>query len=205
MSRHFGTTKFSSADHGGRYVCRATEMIDDGVRAKGFVARTPFIEKLVAHGEALVRTHNVRVRACRTGSGGAASYGQRQVECAPITDEASYSTFLHEMGHLLSPEGDSRQHRHVIVKDFAGIAGDSLVSIGGECGAWAWAIRNAETWTRAMHDDLVDGLSHYARYANGERERDCLRGAVIASSCLIAGDITPAELRHDFDRVSHGQ
>lgn len=166
------------------------------LRPAGIVFRTPHLAQLNAHAIALCEAHDVAVELQYDG-GGAAHYGTRSVSVPPVTNEDSYAVVLHELGHLLSIEADSRQHRHVISTREGMPSGGGMVAPLGEAGAWRWAVAHAKTWTRAMHDHLANSLGHnyVASYAVNDTERALLADVVRESAFKIADKpITFAQL-----------
>lgn len=86
-----------------------------------------------------------------------ASYQFRRVLVHPISTEARYSTYAHEIGHLR--------------------VGKQSTLIG-EAAAWRWAMQNAVIWTRAMHLDLVAALGTYVRATADTTTADARQGIV---------------------------
>jgi hypothetical protein len=78
--------------------------------------------------------------------------GEARVVYTPeVVDEVTYSTALHEMGHLIEP--GACEHIPDVLND----AEVYMRKIGMEDRAWQWARTNAIVWTAEMESD--------ARYA----------------------------------------
>jgi hypothetical protein len=71
------------------------------------------------------------------------SYYLREIEIPPITDECSYATALHEVGHIL---GRYQLSEVILVR---------------ERWAWKWAKRSALDWTGAMERRAGRSLKYY--------------------------------------------
>lgn len=124
----------------------------------------PFIERLATHAAALMLQHNLKFEFLATG-GGLAYCQSRTVACDYVLTEDAYAVFLHEAGHIVSPEGDSNQYRHLYTDK-------SILSPIAEIGAWRWAVSNAIFWTDEMAARLESGLRSYQRdTANLEEKR----------------------------------
>lgn len=72
----------------------------------------------------------------------------------PITDETSYSTAMHELGHLIAPKGCEPD-----VQDR--MAQVMLHKIDQEDRAWAWARTTALVWTAEMELDARKARETY--------------------------------------------
>jgi len=79
---------------------------------------------------------------------------------APVIDETTYMVAMHELGHVLAPNG----HGHID----AGLSPFKKVAalMDQEDAAWAWARANALVWT--------DLMEHWAQYS-----RETYRKAVV--------------------------
>ena len=157
----------------------AQQRIIAAVRPRDIEFRSIHLDSLNRHVIALAIQHGVNVVARQVGGGGCAHAATRTIEIPPVTDETSYAVALHEFGHLLSPDGDSRQYRHVI-------SGNSLIAIGGEIGAWRWALKHAQVWTRGMQDELYRCLLAYAGAAADDDERFDISSCVTQAALKIA-------------------
>jgi hypothetical protein len=82
------------------------------------------------------------------------SYWAREIEVSPITDECSYATALHEIGHIL---GRYQLSEVILVR---------------ERWAWEWARRNALEWTPAMQRQAAWSLEYYERTPYARRKND---------------------------------
>ena len=168
------------------------------LRPKNIVFRSSHLRDLNEHAIELATRLRIQVTARQFAGGGCAHHGTRAIECPPVTNESSYAVFLHEVGHLESPQGDSRQYRHS-VSDVAGRPG--LIAIGGECGAWRWAMRAAKMWTREMHGAMSDAMRFYASYADAD-EKDEIVSLLSDSAIRIADKpITFAQLDEQIAAV----
>ena len=118
--------------------------------------RRPSVEDMQAHVDALLKANpevsayfksSVEVAHARRSS--------RRVHCAPITDEVSYVVFLHEMGHLLSPN----QHDLNCFVNIEWPLPDKMVE--NELDAWRWAKEKAIQWTVSMEARRFISLFSY--------------------------------------------
>jgi hypothetical protein len=147
---------------------------------KDIVFRDPFLKSLNDHVVDLVVRYGIAVKRRPYGSGGAAYNETREISIPPITNESSYCTALHEIGHIVDPDGDSRQYKHVIMA--VGDEPNAMVAPGGEIGAWIWAYRNALKWTLPMQEQMCRSLKYYASQATPD-ERVSM-AMCIRSACL---------------------
>jgi hypothetical protein len=153
--------------------------IAERLRPNGIVFRSEFIEKLCEHAIDLVVKHGITNVYLQHDGGGAAYQESRSISVPPVTNESSYATVLHEIGHLVDPEADSRQHRNVVRKN-------ERLSSDGEIGAWFFAAKNALTWTREMHDDMYYALGVYYKDLATEDELERIKSFVQWSGLRIA-------------------
>ncbi len=138
------------------------------LRPNEIVFRSILLQQLNEHAIELVVKHAINVRRNHD-TGGRAFSETRTIHVPPVTNEDTYTTLLHECGHVLSTDADSQQFRYVVAK----VNGhDSMVSPDGEIGACSWAAANAITWTRGMQDHIFGTLLFYSKFATSdERER----------------------------------
>jgi hypothetical protein len=146
------------------------------LRPKGITFRTAELEQLNDHAIELALLHDVSVKRRTSGNGGSACFEQRLIETPPVTNEAAYAVFIHELGHIVDPEADSRQYPNIITKT-------KTISIEGEVGAWRWAVKNALRWTAEMQNRLYEGLTGYQVHAASLEQRD-LMADCLKTSCL---------------------
>lgn len=160
---------------------------------KGIVFRTPFLAQLNAHVIDLVDKHGINVTRIHEVRGAAHS-GDRRIDVPACTNETTYAIVLHEIGHLVSPDGDSHQYPYEI-KD------GCCIAPGGEAGAWRWAIDNALQWTVEMHRKLYQSLYSYSLSATGDERFELSR--VLSRSALSISDapIAWGELNDQCDRI----
>jgi hypothetical protein len=149
------------------YACAA-------LRPKGIEFRTPFLERLNGHAINLAVEHGISIVRCANRD--ARTYQEaRQIYAPAVTNEQTYSTFLHEVGHLLSPAADSRQYRNHETET-------CLISPLGEIGAWRWAVTNALQWTLEMHENLSASLTTYASHATPDERIEMM--ALVQWACV---------------------
>lgn len=106
--------------------------------------------QLQAHAREVARTFKVRL--CESAIAPDEAYAIvaiRTVVCAPITDETTYAVALHELGHVVAPNGS--------------LPGQALTRVEEEA-AWNWARHIALEWTEVM--------DHVARWAEGTYAAD---------------------------------
>jgi hypothetical protein len=144
------------------------ERVTARLKPAGILWRNEFIRSLNDHAIDLVMSRSLEVVCSGVGGRACASQDNRSITVPPVTDESSYAVFLHEFGHVASPEGDSRQFRHQVTED-------SLIAIGGEVGAWRDAVTRAKWWTPVMQARLAKSLGSYSSssFADAEQRRDC--------------------------------
>lgn len=80
----------------------------------------------------------------------------RTVLHAPIDSEFGYATSLHEMGHVVSPNGLVRDQ----IKPRTALEKASLCLVEEEA-AWDWARANALEWTPEMERNRVESMRTY--------------------------------------------
>lgn len=126
------------------------------LRPKDIVFRNSVLETLNDHAIELALEHRIQVIAGGLGIKGSAC--NRTITVPPVTNFESYACVLHEIGHEVSPEGDSRQFRYVVIDKH-------LIAIGGEIGAWRWAVSHAKWWMSAMQREMCSALTSYSPHA----------------------------------------
>lgn len=146
------------SDHDDDHDARVARVIK-AIRPKGIQFRSELLQRLNDHAADLAVRHNIIVE--RSEDRWCAFQEERRISVPAVTNEYSYATFLHEVGHIVSPDADSRQYANKVA-DVSGYPG--LISVPGEIGAWHWAVANALTWTREMQDSLFRGLKFYNRH-----------------------------------------
>ena len=140
---------------------------------RGIVFRTPLLARLNAHAIELCLQH--RITATRSAdTGGRAHLEARRIVTPAVTNEAHYAVTLHEIGHVVSPDGDSRQYTHVI-------ADDTMIAVGGELGAWRWAVDHALAWTQPMQDRMYGSLLRHRQRATPAEVGEMVQLLVSAS------------------------
>ena len=119
-----------------------------------------------AHILQLCATHRIEPQfVVRYFGQGIALTDRRIVELVPIRSAFTYSTALHEIGHVVHP-CDKVRHVRVPKTDKTG-----TVCVPCELEAWRFAIETARPrWTRVMHANLARALGTYGPYAT-DRER----------------------------------
>jgi hypothetical protein len=115
---------------------------------------TPMVRALHEHACSLAREHKIRVQRRARGENNWGSKQSRTICCSPITDEASYGTFMHELGHVLDAEASSRRHPAFNRDGYRW-------SPKMEIAAWRYAIQHAATWTHAMQVDMFRSLESH--------------------------------------------
>ena len=131
--------------------------VETALTPSGIVFRNELLPRLNAHAIELCVQHGVTaVRSADTH--GRAFQEARRILTPPVTNEENYAVTLHELGHIVSPEGDSRQYTHVITDD-------ALIAVQGELGAWRWAVAHALVWTKAMQGQMYAALLSYRHRA----------------------------------------
>jgi hypothetical protein len=101
---------------------------------------------MAAHVAQLVEQHDVEVVA--HARGGRSWRKARRIAIRPVKTTVTYSTALHELGHVLGPWQTGGR-------------------LEAEAGAWRWALDNAlpGTVTPVFHLDVRRSLASYARWA----------------------------------------
>jgi hypothetical protein len=124
---------------------------------RGIVFRNDLLPRLNTHAVDLAVQHGVTVRRA-TNTHGRADPEGRTITCPAVTDDATYAVFLHELAHVVDPDADSRQFPHHV-------SDTSLIAVGGELGAWAWAVKHALVWTKPMQEKMHASLLSYRQHA----------------------------------------
>lgn len=101
---------------------------------------------LAAHVLWLAQRHDVEVHLVASFDNAAAvtSLFSREVHILPVVDDVTYVVALHELGHLLHPNGH--------------VENDKLTS---ERAAWTWAEAHTIEWTPAMLATKLRYLGHH--------------------------------------------
>jgi hypothetical protein len=123
------------------------------------------VNEMRAHVEALGIKHDVRIvwlpmDMTRSTS----NTTDREVYVPPLTDSGVYAVVLHEIGHIVHPEGH----------------GANFSNMHAEQSAWSWARATAKVWTPTMQQSMEYGLNSHRV---GEASRDVLR-AILAQLLL---------------------
>lgn len=155
------------------------EAVASAIRPSDIVFRSENLERLNAHAISLAVERGLTVVCSGVGGDASCTQDSRTITCPPVTDESSYATFLHEFGHTM-PAGDSRQYRHCVTST-------NLIAIGGEVGAWRWAIDHALRWTRDMADVLCQSLTSYLAHATTSDEREAIADCIACSQARVSG------------------
>ena len=124
---------------------------------RGIVFRTARLADLNRHAVDLAAQYGVMVRRA-TNTHGRANPEGRTITCPAVTDDATYAVFLHELAHVVTPDADSRQFPHHV-------SDTSLIAVGGELGAWNWAVDHAKVWTKPMQEKMHASLLSYRQHA----------------------------------------
>ena len=124
---------------------------------RGIVFRTARLADLNRHSVDLAADYGVTVRRA-TNTHGRADPEGRTITCSAVTDDATYAVFLHELAHVVDPAADSRQFPHHV-------SDTSLIAVGGELGAWNWAVDHAKVWTKPMQEKMHASLLSYRQHA----------------------------------------
>lgn len=74
----------------------------------------------------------------------------------PVTDETSYSTAMHELGHLIAPKACEPNIEKTLAQSMAH-------KIEQEDRAWEWARTNALVWTAEMEADARHARETYRK------------------------------------------
>lgn len=145
------------------------------------LTRPPTVEDLARHVQDLASSFNVAIlhTISRVEDGRASQIIDtrngnvlaRICEIVPVTDEATYAVALHELGHLIAPNGQvydkqtSEQERLRVMCEHV---------------AWDWAEHHALDWTVTMEHMRVQALESYERQKR-ERQADLVKQEASAS------------------------
>jgi hypothetical protein len=117
-------------------------------------------EEMRRHIAGLLKDHHIPHRRTPSGEPGARAGGREVHNILPVKDEVSYATALHEIGHLL---GGDQESRFVVVY---------------ERGAWDWAEQNALDWTPAMENERRRLMAGYEAHGPDYTLRDRMKEAL---------------------------
>jgi hypothetical protein len=159
---------------------RHREAVTAALRPQGIIFRNASLGSLNDHAIRLALDCQIDVFCAGVGGRAHGAQDNRSITVPPVCDERSYAILLHELGHVASPDGDSRQYRHVVI-------GSSLIAIGGETGAWTWAVSHATRWTRDMQDVLSQSLDSYRSHAATSEERDAITDCIAWARARVSG------------------
>lgn len=76
----------------------------------------------------------------------------RRICIRPVVDDVTYAVAMHEMGHILHPDGHLRNR---------GLEFTYALIQREERNAWLWAANHAVAWTRDMHLLAIEALATY--------------------------------------------
>jgi hypothetical protein len=97
------------------------------------------------HIAGLLKHHHIR-HSRQPREPGAWASSRKVQNILPVNSEVSYATALHEIGHIL---GGDQQSRFLVVQ---------------ERGAWDWAQQHALTWTPAMKEERRRRMAEYEAF-----------------------------------------
>ena len=112
----------------------------------------------------LAREANISLEVCgRCTNSFADPHGRRVHIPPPDGSDEAYAVALHELGHLLDPQGvQLSQDQMMGVKlGLTHDPEDTLAVYSEELAAWDWARRHAQRWTPEMEYRAQEGLSSY--------------------------------------------
>jgi hypothetical protein len=159
-----------AAQEAARY--RAT--VTRALRPDDITFRNDLLRRLNQHAIDLVVRHGLTVRVSPDGGG----WQSGTTVCVPLpVSEAAYAVTLHEMGHALCPDADSRQYANLI-------EGGHIYAVGGEVGAWRWATKHALVWTCEMQERLYESLLHHPAYRGATEDERWDMSTLLRSACL---------------------
>lgn len=176
------------------------ELVAKALSPAGIRFRTPFLQSLNQHATDLAVTHEVTIQRIHDDVRGAALSEEWVIECSAVTNEETYAIFLHELGHLIDPDGDSSQYRYVLKEGFV-TGRKSQIAAGGEIGAWRFAVRTALQWTREMHQTMYESLASYRSYGTSDERFEM--ASLLSQSAVKVRDrpLTFGELDEQKERV----
>lgn len=173
--------------------------VADVLTPRGIVFRNLHNEQLNAHAITLALEHHIAVVRCHYDEA-RAEQEARRAHVPAVTNDQTYAVFLHEVGHVVSPEADSRQYRHAVEK-IDDSARQALLSPLGEIGAWRFAVTHALTWSAEMQAEMYRCLSSYVPTATDD-ERWAMRCFVTEAALKIKDKPwTFGELAENCDRL----
>lgn len=167
------------------------QAVIEALRPKGIVFRSTFLEALNTHAIDLAVKFNVTVQRNTRGTNAWGCQERQKIFCPAVTDEETYATCLHEIGHVVDPNADSRQYAHHFSDDQTW-----LLSVEGECGAWAWAAKHASQWTVTMQEHLFASLRGYAIGADTAKKQAIAACVQLAAKNISDRPWTPEQVRH---------
>ena len=154
------------------------------ITPRHIVWRHPLFERLNAHAVTLALQYRLRVIR-REDGGGCADAERRTIWTPAVVNEAAYAVFLHEVGHAVDPQADSRQYADAVIMAVPGTP-SALVSMQGEIHAWRWAVAHALVWTVAMQNRMYEGLLGYAGRGSTREQRFQMWSALTVAAGRIA-------------------
>ena len=178
---------------------KARRVVTKALRPDGIVFRNRYLESLNEHAIELAAKHRITVEQRCDGTAGAIL--EHRKGCVPcVTNEATYATFLHEVGHVVSPEADARQFSYRLEENSNG--SKSLISPAAEVGAWRFAVANARPrWTRGMQDEMFRCMKSYAADATDDERFDIVVCISQSAFRVVDRPWTIAELNKKCDEI----
>lgn len=165
-----------AAQEAAQSAARYRDTVTRSLRPAGIQFRNDLLPRLNQHAIDLAVRHGLTVQRS-TNSGGWAVQETRTISVPPVVSEETYAVALHEIGHVVSPDADSRQYRNFV-------EGDALHSLDGELGAWRWAYKHAMVWTLEMQERLYRSLVANPAFRAATDDERWRMGALLTSACL---------------------
>jgi hypothetical protein len=142
---------------------REPDLDTDVIRPSWLIFRSAELNALNEHAIDIARRYGLNTKNCQHGKQ-RANKAARTILTPAVSNAETYAVFLHEAGHIVSPDGDATQYRYEVVQ---GSEYPLTASPGGEVGAWLWAVENACTgrarcmsaWFRAFRATSIAQIS----------------------------------------------
>ena len=129
------------------------------------------VDKLRVHALEIAKAHHIHIHETAINdSESLTNFRLRKIVIPLIASESVYATAMHELGHLIAPEGISLERRQRVANSINAVwHGRAPIDmmIGEEIAAWTWAKENALLWTSVMQENATRALKTYT----DEKER----------------------------------
>lgn len=143
--------------------------------AAAFNIKLSFDESLRPEDAAALHLPALEIVGTTDGSVGINLVKMKLAICRPVVDETSYAVTLHELGHLIAPNG-SLPAEHAQARSMDRHLAIQLVE---EQAAWEWAVHQAMEWTPVMQSVMDYAIGTYQKGHDAYKANEVKRNRAI--------------------------